>query len=131
MSTTLPARVGCRLFLFILLAAAFPGCRENGPAVEVIPLEGKIEKIERSPDGTGKITVTYYSEKHKQEVAGIGLVTRETEIMIDGVAAKLSDLREGEHVRGDVRVEKKNGKKVQTALKIHVDRPKPVGGDEG
>lgn len=104
------------------------GCRENEPGFEVITLEGKIEKIERTSDVIGEISVLYYSEKHGQEMIGLGLITTETEIMINGAVAKLRDLREGDHVRGEVRVEKKGGEKKQVALKIYVDRPKPTGG---
>ena len=91
---------------------------------EVFSLEGRIEKIERQSDNTGKITVVYYSEKQKMEVPGTGQVTKETEIMIDGAVATLKDLRDGERVRGEVRVDKKDGKKAQTVLKIYAERAK-------
>ena len=105
------------------------GCRRNEPGFEVLSLPGKIEKLDVNPDETGEITLVYYSEKHGQEMIGAGLVTRETEIMINGAIAKLSDLREGDRVRGQVRLENKQGEKIQTALKIYVDRPEPTGGD--
>jgi len=95
----------------------------------VITLEGKIEQIDRTTDETGEITVLYYSEKHKQDMLGAGLVTRETEIMINGAMAKLKDLREGDRVRGEVRVEGKGKQKRQIALKIYVDRPTSNIGD--
>ncbi len=104
-----------------------PGCGEKESPPEVISLEGKVEKIERTTDTTGRLTVVYYSERHQQEVSGTGQVTPETEIMIDGAAATLKDLREGEHVRGEVRVEKKGGKKVQTVIKIQAERSRPGG----
>jgi transcription termination factor Rho len=106
---------------------AFSGCRPDAPAFEVVTLEGKIEKIDRTSAETGEITVLYYSEKHGQEMLGTGLVTRETEIMINGALVKLSDLREGDRVRGEVRVERKRGGKARTALKIYVVRPLPIG----
>ena len=74
------------------------------------------------------LTVTYFSEKHQQETTGTGLITDETEIMVNGVIAKIGDLREGDRVRGEVRIDKRGGERVQTALKIVVDRPKPIGG---
>ena len=114
------------LILLALLPVLCGGCGEKQPQAEIISLEGKVEKIERTSDTTGKITVAYFSEKQKQEIHGTAQVTKETEIMIDGAAATLKDLREGERVRGDVRVEKKGGKKVQSVLKIQVDRPKSV-----
>ena len=110
------------------LPVAVPGCRKGDDGVKVQTLEGTIEEIRVDPDGNGEITVLYFSEKHGQDIVGIGLVTNETEILINGVVSSLSDIRQGERVRGEVRVEKKNGEKVQTALKIYVDRPRPVGG---
>ncbi|MBI4716855.1 MAG: hypothetical protein HY763_03550 [Planctomycetes bacterium] len=107
-----------------VLAASVGGCGDDEPTFEVVPLEGKVEKIEVKPDGSGRITVSYYSEKHKQEIAGTGTVTRETEIMINGAAASLRDIREGEQVHGEVRVEKKGKEKKQIALRIYVDRAK-------
>jgi transcription termination factor Rho len=105
------------------------GCGEHKPSVEVMPLSGKIEKIERTTDETGKITVLYYSEKHGQDMPGTGLVTRETEIMIDGAIGKLKDLREGDRVTGQVRVERAGKERKHTAVRIHVERPKaPPGG---
>lgn len=109
-------------FLFICVSAG--GCGEKQPKSEILSLEGKVEKIDRTSDTTGKITVAFFSEKQKQEIVGTAQVTQETEIMIDGAAATLKDLREGERIRGQVRIEKKGGKKVQEVLKIDVERPK-------
>ncbi len=124
----------CSPFALLVLAftlAAFtsPGCRRNDPGFELISLEGTIEEIKRNRDGTGEITVLYFSEKHGQEMLGMGLVTSETEIMINGAVAKLADLREGDRIRGDVRVDGKQGEKRQVALKIYVDRPEPFSGN--
>jgi len=125
---------GSILLLIILLAPLllffFGGCGEKQQQAEIISLEGKIEKIERTSDNAGTITVAYFSEKQKQELTDTAQVTKETEIMIDGAAAILKDLREGERVRGEVRVEKKEGKRVKSVLKINVERPKssPSGG---
>ena len=117
--------------IIMLLAVVFlvPGCRTDDEGVKVESLEGKVEKIVLNRDGTGEITVAYFSEKHNQDVTGTGMVTKETEIMINGVVATLGDIREGERVRGEVRIEKIGGKKVKTALKINIDRPKPIGGE--
>ena len=116
----------CPLVLILLawLPVFCGGCGEKQQQAEIISLEGKVEKIERTSDTTGRITVLYYSEKQKQEMPGTAQVVKETEIMIDGAAATLKDLHEGDHVRGEVRGDKQAGKKVQTILKIRVDRPK-------
>lgn len=114
------------LILLALLPVLGGGCGEKQKQAEIISLEGKVEKIERTSDTTGKITVVFFSEKQQQEKTGTAQVTKETEIMIDGAAAILKDLHDGDRVRGEVRVEQKGGKKdpVQTVLKIHVERPK-------
>ena len=104
------------------------GCQKKAPAFEVISLKGKVEKIERRDANSGRITMSYYSEKHGKDMMGEGEVTAETEIMINGAAAKLADVREGDRVRGEVRVEKKGDRKYQTAIKIYIDRAKPIGG---
>lgn len=111
------------LILMVFLPVLGGGCGEKQQQAEIISLEGKVEKIERTSDTTGKITVAFFSEKQKQEVTGTAQVTKETEIMIDGAAAILKDLHDGDQVRGEVRVEK-GAKKVQTVLKIKVERPK-------
>ncbi len=104
----------------LLLASA--GCRKDEPSFEVLSLEGRIENIEVRGDGTGSVSVLYYNEKQKQDVIGVGLVTPETEIMINGALAKLSDLRAGDRVRGEVRVEGKGAERKQIAIKIRIDR---------
>ncbi len=118
------------VILVFTIGVAWPlasaGCRRNEPSFEVFTLEGRIEKIDLTSDKTGEITVLYYSEKHGQDMTGTGLVTTETEIMINGALAELADLREGDRVRGEVRIDRKRGEKIQTALKIHVDRPQPA-----
>ena len=121
-----------RIFPLMLLAViTCGGCSDDTDRFKVIPLEGRIEKITLKPDGTGAITVRYYSDKHRQEVVGEGRVAKETEILINGVVANLKDLREGDRIRGQVRVEKKRGLSERIALKIIVHRPKPVGGVGG
>ncbi len=119
------------LSVFLVCFFALTGCRKEKPKFEILSLEGTVEKIERASDGTGLITLAYYSEKQQQDVLGTGRVTPETEIMINGAAATLADLRVGDRVRGQVRVEKKGERRTLIALKIHVDRPIPVGLDNG
>ena len=116
-----------RVLILACLVLPVGGCGDKESAPELITLEGKIEKIERTSDKAGKVTIVYYNERQKQEMTGSGSVTPETEIMIDGAVGTLADLREGERVRGEVRVEKKGGKKMQTIVKIVADRAKTGG----
>ena len=118
------------LGVLLICAFALAGCRKEQPRFEIVSLEGTVEKIERSPDNTGIITVAYYSEKQQQEMLGTGKVTPETEIMINGAASTLADLRVGDRVRGQVRIEKRGEQRIQIAVKIHVDRPEPIGSDK-
>lgn len=113
-------------FLALLIRLGVDAERRLGVTQsEVVTLEGRIEKIERQSGTSGKITVVYYSEKQKQEVAGTAQVVEETEIMIDGTAATLKDLRDGDRVRGEVRVDKVPGRKTQTIVKIDANRSEP------
>lgn len=114
-----------------IIASVLAGCRDSDPGFEVITLEGKVEKLKIEADGTGEITVLYFSEKHNQEMLGTGTITKETEIMISGVLARLEDIRLGEHVRGEVRIQKKREKQERIALKIYIDRAQPVTGSGG
>ena len=128
MDTLLNNRKRFALICVLTCAVVFGGCRKNEEGPKVQSLKGKVERIEVNPDGTGRITIIYFSEKQDQEITGTGLVTKETEILINGAVASLSDIREGERVRGEVRIIKKGEERTQVALKIYIDRPKPVGG---
>lgn len=124
----IPSRTSFLVVTFLLGAAcALPGCKKEDEAPSVISLSGTIKDIEKTGADTGHLTVTYFSEKHNQEMTGEGAVTPETEILINGAAGTLADLKKGDRVRGEVIVEKVGGKRRQRALKIIVDRAKPVG----
>jgi hypothetical protein len=109
-----------------LIATALTSCREKEPQIEVVSLEGTVEAVEVHSDGTGTIKVSYFNEKAGQIVVGEGLANAETEVMINGAAGTLADIKVGDRVRGDVRVEKKAGERTLTALKIIVERARPV-----
>ena len=121
-------RKGIALVCVLACGVIFGGCKKNEEGPKIQSLKGKVERIKANSDGTGSITVLYFSEKQDQEITGTGLVTKETEILINGAVALLSDIREGEQVRGEVRIVKQGEERIQVALKIYIDRPKPVGG---
>lgn len=116
-----------RFFCLAAVLAGCPGCKDREPESDILALDGKVEKIEIAGDDSGKITVEYYNEKQGQNTLGTGLVTKETEIIINGVASTIKDIRQGDRVHGEVRIDKKGESRVQTALKITIDRPKPIG----
>lgn len=112
----------------ILAVGVAGGCRQKDHAPEILSLNGKVEKIDLA---SGLITARYYSAKRDAEIVGTGQVTAETEILINGVASRLADLRVGDRIRGEIRV-LNNGKETrQIVLKIHVDRPKHDAGNGG
>lgn len=111
--------------MMVMLSVLSSACRQEEKGPQMVPLEGKIEKIKISGDGTGEITVRF-KDKQQQDTVGAGIVTSETEILINGAASKLADLREGERIRGDVRVEKKGEERKQIVVRISVDRSEPV-----
>ena len=125
-SLGLPFGVASSMLAAALITAG--GCNKEDKPIEIISLEGRIEKIKRTTDTTGEITVAFFSEKQRQEITGVAAVTEATEILLDGAAARLKDLREGERIRGQVRVEKKGGQRYTVALKIQVERAKPDSG---
>ena len=104
------------------------GCRDEKPASEVLTLEGTIEKVTAKDDGTGEIVVRYYSQKHLKEVEGVGLVTKETRVLVNGKTVSLADIKPGEPVTGEVRVERTGKTKRLIALRIQVDRAEAAGG---
>ncbi len=121
---------GSILMLLVVASSsllALPGCKDKSSGPEIVTMEGKVESVKISGGG-GEISMTYYNEKHGQEMIGKGLVTKETEIMINGASASLSDIRVGERVRGQARVEKSGDDRKLIVLKIDVERAKPVGG---
>lgn len=113
------------------LMAASSGCRQNEPEFQVVTLDGTVEDVRADTETTGEITLRYYREKQGKEVLGTGLVTKETEIMIDGALAKLTDVRKGDKVRGEVRIESRQGHNVNVALRVFVERTKLTAPDEG
>jgi len=115
---------GAGIALLLCTITAGTGCSKREPKPDVVTLEGKVESVKRTSDNAGTITVSYYSKERDEEMVGTGDVTPETEILIGGAVATLADIREGDRVRGDVRVEKIDGKRTQSILRINIERPK-------
>ncbi len=103
------------------------GCRQKQEPPKIVPLEGRTVSVKPN---RGEITVSYYSEKYEKDITATGVVTDETEIRINGVLATLADIREGELVKGEVRLESSGDQKRMVALSIIVERaePKPPEG---
>ena len=133
----------CRYALFLcpVLAASLliplPGCRKEEPRVEVQTYAGKLESIrwirdKAQPNVIGEVTVRFQSEKHgHQEVEGKALVKSDSEILINGVVARLQDVREGEYGIADVRIDKTGDQPTYTMLRIRIDRAQPIDVEGG
>ena len=112
----------------ILAAGVAVGCRQKDDTPEILSLNGKVEKIDLA---SGLITARYYSARRDAEVVGTGEVTGETEILINGVASKLADLRVGDRIRGEIRIVNEGEKTRRLILKMDVDRAKHGAGNGG
>lgn len=103
------------------------GCREKIEQPKVLPLEGKVTKIDTR---AGAITVRYFNEKQQKEMTDTGAVNENTEIVINGALASLADIRVGELVRGQVVIERDGQERRARVLKISVDRPVESEGEQ-
>lgn len=109
----------------LLLCA--PGCRDKDKT-EILNLKGRIEKINRTTDTTGEITVRFFHEKQNQEMVGTAEITSETRIEKNGTPGTFQDLQDGAAVKGQVRVEKVSGQRKFTAVLIQLDEKPASGG---
>ncbi|MCC7291322.1 MAG: hypothetical protein IT449_04565 [Phycisphaerales bacterium] len=106
-----------------LAACGMPfGCDEKKDKPNVVPLTGKVIAVDLKKND---ITVEYQLPKRQDKAVDTAKVTEATEIQINGVVGKLSDIKVGEHIRGDVLVEGKGESRVLTVLRIYVDRAAP------
>jgi hypothetical protein len=108
------------------ILAATMGCAKESPE-EIHTLQGRVEKVRRSSDASGEISVRFYSEKNEREIVGTATVTPQTRIERAGQAASLADVQEGVQVKGQVRSIKKDGQRTYEALLIEIESP-PAGG---
>ncbi len=109
-----------RLLVAILICA---GCREERPAPKIISLVGRVESIKLN---TGQVEFRFYHEERDAEVVEEGLVTKETEIRIDGRVVTLADVRRGDRANVVIRVEKDRGEIEYVATKVEISRGAPA-----
>ena len=124
---TLRLKIGVFGLLLSAVVVFGLGCRDKKPASEILTLEGTVEKVTAKADGTGEIVVRYYSQKHLKEVEGVGLVNTETRIEVNGKTVSLAEIKPGEPVTGEVRVERTGKTKRLIVLRIQVDRAATQG----
>jgi hypothetical protein len=105
----------------------FAGCSKK-ESDELITLKGRIEKVRRTTDSAGELSVRFFSEKQNQEIVGTAVVGPETRIEKNGNPASLKDLEEGTLVKGQVRVVKEAGQRKFNAVLIQIESPKASSG---
>ena len=99
------------------------GCSDEGSKSKTLPLKGTVKKIDLV---NSTVTLRVYREKQGQEVDVTGEVTEETEILINGVLAKLSDVRVGELAEGTVRVVKEGDTKRYVGVRFRIKRSEAI-----
>jgi hypothetical protein len=111
------------LLVVLLAVAAMSGCAKKEKETEVIDVEGTVEKI----DLPGRaVVVRTYNRKHDREIRATVHVTDDTEILINGALAKLSDVKVGETAFGTVKIIKRDEVPRYVAVRVRVER-----GDSG
>ncbi|MCG3130392.1 MAG: hypothetical protein FLDDKLPJ_01149 [Phycisphaerae bacterium] len=111
-------RIFVRAVTGLMIVAALPGCSEKPPEPDILSLSGKVVDLDVRK---GLISVEYENEKRKTKATDTARVTDATEIHINGVLGKLSDVKIGCHVRGDVLVEGKGPQRQPVVLRIYVE----------
>ncbi len=110
-----------RIGFAVALASAFcllTGCSKEKNEPRMDEVTGTIENI-----GAKTVTVRSFSKKHNKELTYDVQVDSETEILINGSLASISDLKIGEAASGSVRiVEKDKDQRIITAVKVRVER---------
>ena len=103
--------------------AAIPGCKEDQPDCKTMTLSGTVEKLDLA---NSRVEISYYSKKHDKTVTTKAIVTPETEIFINGIAARLEDVRVGERAEGEVIVTRENHESVITVTRVRIERAAPI-----
>jgi len=106
-------------FWTILGAVLAVGCGKDSELPEYDQITGKVSSVDRT---SGEVSMSYYSEKHRKDIEIHGRLSPEAEIFIDGVTARLDDVKIGDRVKVLGRVEKRDDERNLVALKVEVTR---------
>lgn len=117
---------GAAVALLLLSPLASTGCSEKDSARKHRQLEGTITNIDLD---NAKVTLRFYSEKHKAETTVTGRVTPKTEVFINGQLSSLKDLREGERVSVVGWVQGRSADREVVAVKVTVERAETIRKD--
>jgi len=100
-------------------AVSLAGCQKREPEREYQTITGYALSID---EASGKVAMRFYSKKKQLEVELVGTVTAETEVLIDGRVAQLSEIKVGEEVVVTGYREKDGERRRLVATRIEVER---------
>lgn len=100
--------------------ALFAGaCKDRAPEEQILTLSGTVEQIDLPRK---KVRISFFSEKHGRNLTQDAQFTDRTEVIINGRAARLEDVKEGERADGEVIVSKAGEERVITITKVQIRR---------
>lgn len=99
------------------------GCKDDAPDAQVLTLSGTVEKIDLAKR---RVKISFHSEKHGRNLTQEAEVNDRTEVFINGIAARLEDVKEGERADGEVVVSKRDGERVITITKVQIGREEAI-----
>jgi hypothetical protein len=95
------------------------GCSDRKESTRVEEVVGTIEEIDLA---NNRVKVKAYVEKQESYHTFVVHISDDTEVMINGSLAKLTDVHEGERAEGRVRITRKDGVTTFTALAVKIER---------
>lgn len=111
-------RVLAALALGVILASS--GCSKDDEEPEFRQIEGTAEKLDLA---TGEVALRFFHKKSGKEQILSGMVTDQTEVLINGRVAELKDIRLQERVKV-TGYKKGSGARAQlVAVKVEIERP--------
>jgi hypothetical protein len=104
------------------------GCSKKNEEPEHRQIEGTVEKLDLR---TGEVAMRFFHRKTKTEQVISGIVTDQTEVLINGRIAELKDIRLKERIKV-TGYRKGSGSNAQiVALKVEIERPEWIETDGG
>lgn len=107
----------------VCLGLTAGACKDDAPDFKTLTLSGTVEKIDLA---NHRVQISFYSEKHGRKLTQEAAVGDRTEVFINGISARLEDVKVGEHADGEVIVTKKGEERVKTISKVHIRRSEAI-----
>ena len=96
-----------------------PGCRREDSGKEYRTISGTVLSVD---EATGKVAMLFFNKKKQMEMKVEGTVTAQTEILINGRVAQLSEVKTDERVVVTGYIEKDGARKRMVATRVQVER---------